>query len=234
MEGIMMQMDFQVSGNERKRLVEEIAFKMGMRFRYLGTPSFDYQIGDSIFVNKSGIVTYGESDKVLFESIVVKFLHEVGFIIETPIQSFEEDEITLFGEYLNDGQLKNLTNLIHSKKRLIEKAIGADNLSFHQNMDKLTFPWFSDEQLKDDYEGYVHFIKGLVNRAKSSKRIRSIENEITNEKYSFRIFLNCLGLIGEEYKSTRKLLLKNLTGNSAFKNGRKNNVSKQRNGSLYS
>ena len=40
-----------------------------------------------------------------------------------------------------------------------------------------------------------------------------------NEKYAFRCFLLRLGFIGEEYKVERKILLKNLTGSSAFKNG---------------
>lgn len=40
-----------------------------------------------------------------------------------------------------------------------------------------------------------------------------------NEKYAFRCFLLRLGLIGAEHKQTRKILLRNLTGSSAFKAG---------------
>ena len=50
--------------------------------------------------------------------------------------------------------------------------------------------------------------------------IKSVqEREVENEKYAFRCFLLRLGFIGEEYKVERKILLKNLTGSSAFKNG---------------
>ena len=45
------------------------------------------------------------------------------------------------------------------------------------------------------------------------------EKEVDNEKYAFRCFLLRLGFIGAEYKVERKILLKNLTGSSAFKNG---------------
>ena len=38
------------------------------------------------------------------------------------------------------------------------------------------------------------------------------------EKYTFRCFLLQLGLIAEEYKTTRKILMKNLEGNAAWKN----------------
>ncbi len=40
-----------------------------------------------------------------------------------------------------------------------------------------------------------------------------------NDKYTFRCFLLRLEFIGNEYKATQKVLLKNLTGNSAFRHG---------------
>ena len=52
------------------------------------------------------------------------------------------------------------------------------------------------------------------------KHIRLIkEKETDNDKYAFRCFLLRLGFIGSEYKAERKILLRNLTGSSAFKNG---------------
>lgn len=39
------------------------------------------------------------------------------------------------------------------------------------------------------------------------------------QKKAFRCFLLRLGFIGSEYKAERKILLRNLTGSSAFKNG---------------
>lgn len=46
-----------------------------------------------------------------------------------------------------------------------------------------------------------------------------------NPKYAFRCFLLRLGFIGAEYKLTRKVLLRNLSGSSAFRNGGADNVS---------
>ena len=43
--------------------------------------------------------------------------------------------------------------------------------------------------------------------------------ETDNDKYAFRCFLLRLGFIGDEYKIARKVLLRNLTGNSAFRYG---------------
>jgi len=55
--------------------------------------------------------------------------------------------------------------------------------------------------------------------SKEQKRVTATEKEVDNEKYAFRCFLLRLGFIGEEYKTDRKILLKNLTGSSAFKSG---------------
>ena len=55
--------------------------------------------------------------------------------------------------------------------------------------------------------------------SRNAKRVTATEKPVDNEKYAFRCFLLRLGFIGNEYKMERKILLKNLTGSSAFKNG---------------
>ena len=55
--------------------------------------------------------------------------------------------------------------------------------------------------------------------ARNQKRITAREKDTGNDKYAFRCFLLRLGFIGAEYKTERKILLRNLTGNGAFKAG---------------
>lgn len=58
----------------------------------------------------------------------------------------------------------------------------------------------------------------LMNKmAIKQKRIQAKEIDAENEKYAFRIWLLRLGMNGAEYKQTRKLLMENLDGNSAFR-----------------
>jgi hypothetical protein len=71
----------------------------------------------------------------------------------------------------------------------------------------------------DEVKAYTHFIAALCKMSKDLKRVSATEHEVDNEKYAFRCFLLRLGFIGAEYKVERKILLKNLTGSSAFKNG---------------
>lgn len=62
-------------------------------------------------------------------------------------------------------------------------------------------------------------IAALGKMSRDLKRISATEKEVDNEKYAFRCFLLRLGFIGNEYKAERKILLKNLSGNSSWKNG---------------
>ena len=54
--------------------------------------------------------------------------------------------------------------------------------------------------------------QGLVQKSASRSRTQS-----SNEKYTFRTWLLRLGMIGDEFKSARQHLLKNLDGNIAWK-----------------
>ena len=49
------------------------------------------------------------------------------------------------------------------------------------------------------------------------KRIQAKVVNEENEKYIFRIWLVRIGLDGKEYKETRKVLLENLSGHTAFR-----------------
>ena len=49
------------------------------------------------------------------------------------------------------------------------------------------------------------------------KRASPSRTQSSNEKYTFRTWLLRLGLIGEEFKTARLHLLKNLEGNIAWK-----------------
>lgn len=51
------------------------------------------------------------------------------------------------------------------------------------------------------------------------KRVNAKEKPVDNERYAFRCFLLRLGFIGDEYKTDRKILIRMLPGNSAFKGG---------------
>ena len=122
---------------------------------------------------------------------------------------------------LDKVDVGNLTKLLDAKGGLIKKALGISELPIEVLEDRAAFPWFSEIPDTDAVQAYTHFISALCQMSKNAKRVTVTEKAVDNEKYSFRCFLLRLGFIGAEYKTERKILLKNLTGSSAFKNGGK-------------
>ena len=140
------------------------------------------------------------------ETLNNKHNEQDRLVIEMPMKGFTEENIT------------NLVKLVASKADLIKKAIGADSLPIERTETTLEFPWFI---LPDDHtvvDAYARFISALCKAAKNQKRVTARHKEVENEKYAMRCFLIRLGMIGDEYKAARKIMLRNLSGSSAFKN----------------
>lgn len=119
----------------------------------------------------------------------------------------------------------NLTNLLDAKGGLIKKALGIPATPIEIGEDRVSFPWFEGGLDADEVKAYSHFIAALCEMSKNQKRINATEKAVDNEKYAFRCFLLRLGFIGNEYKTERKILLRNLSGSSAFKGGAKHEIS---------
>jgi hypothetical protein len=127
-------------------------------------------------------------------------------------------EAPLFG--FTPETLDNLTKLVLSKEVLIKKALDAEELPIQVLDDSIAFPWFKSGVDSGTIEAYAQFIAALCATAKAKTRVTAKTQEFhENEKFSMRIFCIGLGLIGKEYSVVRKLMSKNLSGNSAFRYG---------------
>ena len=214
-----MKTNFNVTGSERKRLVQTISKSCGEDSRYLGAPSMAYEVGP-FTVSRDGTLEFSDS----IDSEIVEKLYDdiaaAGFDFERPEQPADEGEPAGFGlsvilpaESLDEDAMRNLEALLTAKGSLIRKALGADELRIDRNEKMVSFPWFSERMLTtEEARTYTHFISALCEMARNQKRITAKEKEIDNEKYAFRCFLLRLGFIGAEFKAERKILLKNLTG----------------------
>ena len=120
---------------------------------------------------------------------------------------------------LNSANVGTLTNILSAKGDLIRHALGVTDIRINVTEDKIEFPWFDRELTSDETNACMLFITKLCELSKELKHASSRPVETDNEKYAFRCFLLRLGFIGPDYKEARKLLLKNLTGSSAFRSG---------------
>lgn len=111
------------------------------------------------------------------------------------------------------------------------KAIGDFEAEHGKAIDGLTITpeevTFSSLPETDDPEQLRTFtiLCGMMSKqAIDQKRIQAKTVNEANEKYALRIWLTRLGMNGPEFKTTRKVLMENLTGHSAFRT----DVEKQR------
>lgn len=228
METNIFSLNFNVTGPERKRLVKAISEITGADAKYLGAPTFAYAVG--IFtIDKNGTVSFDDrADSTEVENLI-DALEKWGFSAERTENEETSEENAEAPKNAADGltielplesvKVGNLTNLLNAKKTLIQKALGVEDIRIDVADDKVKFPWFSELPDSDAVKAYTHFISALCEMSKSSKRVTATEKAVDNEKYAFRCFLLRLGFIGSEYKAERKILLKNLTGSSAFRKG---------------
>lgn len=222
-----MKANYNVTGNERKVLVAAISELTGEKAIYKFMPTCAYEIGD-ITVDKEGGVTCEDADKlerIIHNLIADGFTPEDAEEIESTEEEVTAEEADKNGTGLtvsvplDKAAVGNLTNLLTAKESLIKKALGIDDLGIEVTEDVISFPWFSEMPEPDAVKAYTHFIAALCKMSRDLKRASATEKDVDNEKYAFRCFLLRLGFIGNEYKAERKILLKNLSGNSSWKNG---------------
>lgn len=230
-----MQINYNVSGSDRKQLVASIAQHTGEKPKYLGAPGFAYQVG-GFTISVDGKVTVEDNSTA---AALIRFLREKGFQAEDPLADCIEDDaaedqteteeitgvcISMPRSIFTDSALENLKGIIAAKGSLIKKALGADDLPIEVTEYKVSFPWFPAGYTPDELNTYGQFIEKLCEMARNQKRVNAKEKETDNDKYAFRCFLLRLGFIGNEYKVARKILLRNLSGSSAFRSGQPKEV----------
>jgi len=214
-----MEIKYGVTGEKRKELVKAISSATGAKAKYMGMPSAAYEI-DYFTVTKDGTLQFDDmADSEEVEKLL-EAIADAGFECGEKEKQIDAIHIEMPRDYYTDTALENLKKIIKSKETLIKKAIGADSLPIEVTKEKVIFPWFNELE-PEALHAYAVFIQKLSKMAKEATRVTAAEKETANEKYAFRCFLLRLGFIGDEYKTDRKILLKNLTGSGAFKSGHK-------------
>lgn len=147
---------------DRKEMVKILGEHFGVKPKYLGVPSFQYQIEtpkETYIIDREGKIMTSLGEEVEFEELLAG-LRALNKIEEGGHPGIEFD-----------FQEKSIT-FKHSERESASRALA---------------------------------------------KVKPTDNE----KYTFRTWLTRLGMIGDGYKEIRKELLQNLSGNSAFRKGKK-------------
>ncbi len=215
------------TGAERKAFVQAVSDILHQPAVYQKAPTFAYKIG-AYTVDRSGNLCCGEDVSEAEIGQLLAKLQELGFAPEGWTDAYippSENgtnhltvDVALCDDFTDIAYL-NLQKIIDSKANLLKLALDTDNLEIKVDGKKISFPWFTLHGIDGEALAYSQLVTALVGMAKRQKRVTAKEKPIENAKFDMRLFLVRLGLIGDEYKIARKILLRNLTGNSAWKAG---------------
>ena len=244
-----MKVNYNIQKEERKAMVGIISKVLNTKPAYCGAPSFSYKIGAFEITKDGGLCFDDATDEATVARVRTAlreegFMSEGGEDeascadtgADEPIQTetaaepapteeaiAEPDEdslsISLPRSLFTETALQNLDALLLSKGRLIRHAFDIREATYTLTDDRITFAWLHGTITDETAKAYAEFISKLCQMARTQKRVTAKEKIVDNEKYAFRCFLLRLGMIGSAYKESRKILLQNLTGSSAFKSG---------------
>ena len=205
-----MNIRFNIEKSQRKALAQKIGELTGSEVKYLGVPSCGYQIG-AYTLDKEAVLHGDElPDDIRSE------LQKAGYTAEDEPVTLT---ISMPRDFFTEQSMNNLLQLIANKETLLKHALNTESLAVNECEETVEFPWFTVEK-DGDGDAYAKFITMFCEFAKNLKRVVNKPDTSDNEKYAFRCFLLRLGMIGEEYKPLRRVLLRRLTGSSAFRHGK--------------
>lgn len=205
-----MNIRFNIEKSQRKALAQKIGELTGSEVKYLGVPSCGYQIG-AYTLDKEAVLHGDElPDDIRSE------LQKAGYTAEDEPVALT---ISMPRDFFDEQGLENLLQLIANKETILKHALNTESLAVNECEETVEFPWFTVEK-DGDGDAYAKFITMLCEFAKNLQRVVNKPDTSDNEKYAFRCFLLRLGMIGEEYKPVRRVLLRRLTGSSAFRHGK--------------
>ena len=207
-----MTIAFHLTGEKRKALVKAISEILEIPAEYQYMPTCAYKIGECYTVTKEGNLEISDSADSKETEYLMEELKNRGYDIPT------ENRLTVQmpADFFDEHTLDNLQQICENKATLFKAAFQTDTLDIISSDEKVEFPWFKVEQ-DGDADACCTFISMLCEFAKNQSRINRKPDTSDNPKYTMRCFLIRLGMVGAEFKTARKVILRNLTGNSAFR-----------------
>ena len=212
-----MTIAFHLTGENRKTMVKAVSEILEIPAEYQYMPTCAYKIGECYTVTKEGNLEISDSADSKEAEHLMEELKKRGYDVpETAEPESTKLTVQMPADYFDEHTLSNLQQICENKAALFQAAFQTDSLDIISSDEKVEFPWFKVEQ-DGDADAYCTFISMLCKFAKNQKRINNKPETTDNPKYTMRCYLLRLGMIGTEYKAVRKVLLRNLSGSSAFR-----------------
>lgn len=201
----------------RKELVKAISEIIGIQAVYQFMPTCAYKIGECYTVTKEGNLEISDFADSKEAEHLIEELKKRGYDVpDTAEPESTKLTIQMPADFFDEHTLGNLQQICENKAALFQAAFQTNSMDIIPSDEKVEFPWFTVEQ-DGDADAYCTFISMLCEFAKNQSRINRKPDTSDNPKYTMRCFLIRLGMVGAEFKAARKVILRHLSGNSAFR-----------------
>ena len=161
-----------------------------------------------------------ETEKVSEETEIMAQCETQGNTVPTvESNGIDRFSISMSRDFFDERTLNKLDRTIENKGELFKMAFKTDDISYKVTDDRVIFDWFPFIGEEGEGLAYSSFIDLLTKSLKEQKRVNASKAQTENPKFAMRVYLIRLGMVGDEYKQTRKILLRNLEGSSAFRKG---------------
>ena len=233
-----MQIKYHLEGRERKALLAGIREILQDTPKYMGPPTFSFEIGPYT-IDRHGTLDCPDHLDSKQVDMLIRELERDGFVgeqigepvklIEQKMSEMPKQEIVtprlesldrLSVEMPQDGMtptaMDNLRRLVASKETLLKKALGTDSLPITEHADRIEFGWFRPTDDQAEINAYSQLVLGLCELARTQKRVLASERLVESDRYTLRCLLLRIGFIGDGFKTSRKILLRNLEGSTSY------------------
>lgn len=232
---------------DRQLLVDQLAKELNSPAIYSGAPSFTYKVKNYTVLRDGTLeLPKRRVNKRLLRSLANSGLIDSIDLYEADGISFSTDGFTgrtlatLIFMLASKADLINksiaIPNAFHIDANLVRdvKKENPDTVAdfmrilcknggfkamrgLYLSNGRIYFVGFDPQADKDEQIAHQTLAEMIVHYAMTKKWAKPNTINVTNEKYSFRTWLNSIGMIGEEYNDVRRILLQRLEGNQTYR-----------------
>ena len=155
--------------------------------------------------------------KVHHLQMVLSALPDIEIVCTDSCECFDDNRYYIKDRIEQETNTKVVDGGDYSYRHYDDTRYHALNLHSVFNKGTIEFRLFNSTLHAGEIKSYIQLCLAISHQALVQKSARKTKTQSDNEKYTFRTWLLRLGLIGDEFKTARHHLLKNLDGNIAWK-----------------
>ena len=228
---------------DREALIAFLEETTGKKAEYFGAPTFKYRIGGYTVLRNADIEAEIAPEELMASLAAPGFLPDEEEIpgIKVPFHTSDAKSrinlicmLAMREKLLNKavgkdnafivrrGFLKKLRKdnpaTLDTLRTEMEHLDAGRNLRGIRILDEcVIFTGFPETETELERKAFTDLAACMVQTAERKRWIKMDAEDVVNEKYTFRIFLMQIGMMGEDFDTTRALLLERLDGDIAFR-----------------